>query len=153
MKVVVQKVSYAKCVVDNNITGKIDEGLLLFVGFKDTDTIKEIDYMVNKIIKLRIFKDELDKMNKNIFDVNGKILSISQFTLYGSVKKGNRPSFISALEPRLANEYYLLFNKKLRETGIDVSEGIFGSDMKISLLNDGPVTIILDTDEFNIDKA
>ena len=147
MRVVIQRVSHASCTVDGNITGKIEKGFLIFVGFKSTDTTDLFPKVIKKISGLRIFEDENGKMNKSLNDVNGSILSISQFTLYGSIAHGNRPSFTEALSFDKANEYYNIFVEELKKTGIYVENGIFGADMKIELLNDGPVTILLDSEE------
>lgn len=147
MKVVVQRVTDANCKVDGKITGQINTGYMLLVGFGLSDDKQVAEKMAEKISKLRIFEDEEGKINKSIFDVNGKILSISQFTLYADCKKGNRPSFTNALGGDKAVELYKYFNECLRKLNLEVQEGIFGADMKISLLNDGPVTIILDSEE------
>lgn len=144
MRVVVQRSLNAKCTVDGNITGQIDKGFMLLVGFTHTDTIDTIDKMVKKILNLRIFEDEFGKMNLNISQVNGSILSISQFTLYADPTSGNRPSFINAMKADLATNMYDIFNQKLRENGMNVQTGIFGAEMKIDFVNDGPVTIILE---------
>ena len=144
MRIVVQKVLESSVSVDGKVVGKSGRGLMLLVAFTQTDTEKEIDYMVNKVTNLRIFEDENDIMNLSVKDVGGEILSISQFTLYGDAKKGNRPSYIEALNGEEATKLYDLFNKKLNEV-IHTETGIFGADMKVSLLNDGPVTIIMDT--------
>lgn len=144
MRVVVQRSLNAKCTVDGNITGQIDKGFMLLVGFTHTDTIDTIDKMVKKILNLRIFEDEFGKMNLNISQVNGSILSISQFTLYADPSSGNRPSFINAMKADLATNMYDIFNQKLRENGMNVQTGIFGAEMKIDFVNDGPVTIILE---------
>lgn len=146
MRVVVQRVKYASCTVDNKITGKIDKGYMLLVGFNKEDKLENIDLLTKKIIGLRVFEDENGKMNKSIMDVNGNILSISQFTLYADSRHGNRPSFTDALEYDKASKYYDIFCDKLNEV-VHTEKGIFGADMKIELLNDGPVTIILDSDE------
>ena len=143
MKIVVQRVSEAKVEVDKEVIGKIDKGLMLLVSFTQTDTEKNIDWMINKVTNLRIFDDESGIMNKSVLDINGSILSISQFTLYGDANKGNRPSYINALNGDEAIKLYDLFNDKLRSQ-IKVETGIFGADMKISLTNDGPVTILLE---------
>ena len=143
MKVVVQRVKKASVTVDGKIVGKINNGLLLLVGFTHTDNIDSIDYLVNKVLNLRIFDDENGIMNKSILDVGGSILSISQFTLYADTKKGNRPSYINALNGEEAKKLYDLFNEELSKY-IKVSTGIFGSEMLVSLDNDGPVTIILE---------
>lgn len=146
MKVVVQRSIDASCKVNDNIVGKINKGYLLLVGFTLGDDEKIVDKMANKIINLRIFEDENDKMNLSLNDVNGDILSISQFTLYATLK-GRRPSFINALNYDDAKKLYKIFNDKLRSYNIKVEEGIFGADMKISFTNDGPVTIIIDSKE------
>ena len=143
MKVVVQRVSHAKCTVDNKITGEIKNGFMLLVGFTNGDNIDTINYMVKKIINLRIMDDENNVMNKSILDTGGSILSISQFTLYADTKKGNRPSYINALNNKEAKILYEKFNEELRKY-IKVEEGLFGADMEISLTNMGPVTIILE---------
>ncbi len=144
MKVVVQRVNEANVVVNEKTVGKIDKGLLLLVGFTEGDSLKEIDWMINKISNLRIFDDENSVMNLSVKNVKGQILSVSQFTLYADCKKGSRPSYIKALGGAQAKVLYDEFNKKLEETGINVETGIFGADMKVSLVNDGPVTIILE---------
>ena len=143
MRIVVQRVTNAKVDVDNKTVGKIDKGLMLLVSFTQTDTEKNIDWMINKVLNLRIFDDDCGIMNKSVMDVNGSILSISQFTLYGDANKGNRPSYINALNGEEAIKLYDLFNEKLRKS-IKVETGIFGADMKVSLTNDGPVTILLE---------
>ena len=147
MKAVIQRVSNASVEVDGEIVGKCDEGFLVLFGAAEGDTEAEAEILARKTANLRIFCDENDKMNLSILDIGGEILAISQFTLLADVKKGNRPSFINAMEPNSANELYKLYCNKLREFGVKhVGEGIFGADMKVSLLNDGPVTIIYDTD-------
>ncbi len=143
MRIVVQRVSEASCRVDGNITGQIEQGFLLLVGFGKNDTREIARKYAEKVSKLRIFSDENGKMNRSIFEVNGKILSISQFTLYGDAWKSNRPGFTEALSGPEAVGLYEYFNDVLREQGLTVETGIFGADMKISLVNDGPVTIIL----------
>ena len=144
MKVLVQRVLSSSVEVDNKIVGQINKGLMLLVGFTDSDIDKEIDYMVDKIINLRIFDDENGVMNKSLIDVNGSILSISQFTLYADTRKGRRPSYIKALSGDKAILLYDKFNNKLKEENIKVETGIFGADMKVSLINDGPITIMLE---------
>ena len=144
MKVLVQRVLSSSVEVDNKIVGQINKGLMLLVGFTDSDTDKEIDYMVDKIINLRIFDDENGVMNKSLIDVNGSILSISQFTLYADTRKGRRPSYIKALSGDKAILLYDKFNNKLKEENIKVETGIFGADMKVSLIKDGPITIMLE---------
>ena len=144
MRVVVQRCDAAKVTVDNKIVGKIDNGMMILVGFTDSDTSKEIDYMVNKIINLRIFDDENGVMNKSLLDTNGSILSISQFTLYGDASKGNRPSYIKALSGDKATIFYDEFNQKLKAKNVHVETGIFGAEMKVTFTNDGPITILLE---------
>lgn len=144
MKVLVQRVISSEVKVDGKIVGQSGPGLLLFVGFTETDTSKEIDYMVDKVINLRIFDDETGVMNRSLLDINGSILSISQFTLYADASKGRRPSYIKALNGKKATLLYDEFNNKLKNTGIPTETGIFGADMKVSLTNDGPVTIMLE---------
>ncbi len=149
MRVVVQRSKEASCTVDGKITGKIDHGLVLLVGFTEGDNKDIIDYMVKKIINLRIFDDENGVMNKSIDLENDQILSISQFTLYADATKGNRPSYVKALNSKYATMLYDCFNKELSNY-IKVETGIFGADMKINLLNDGPVTIILEKENSNV---
>lgn len=144
MKVLVQRVLSSKVEVDGKIVGQSGHGLLLFVGFTDTDTSKEIDYMIDKIINLRIFDDENGVMNKSIQDINGSILSISQFTLYADTSKGRRPSYIKALNGEKAVILYDEFNNKLKNSKVPTETGIFGADMKVSLINDGPITIMIE---------
>lgn len=144
MKVVVQRSLDSSVSVDKKVVGSIKSGLVLFVGFTHNDTLEDIKYCINKIINLRIFDDELGNMNKSIKDVNGEILSISQFTLYGDTKKGNRPSFIEAMKYDKASDMYDLFNEELKKY-IKVETGIFGADMKVNITNDGPVTIIIES--------
>lgn len=143
MKVVCMRSLDSKVSVDNKVVGKIDKGIVLLVGFTDGDTVNEIDYIVKKIVNLRIFDDENGVMNKSILDTNGSILSISQFTLYADTKKGNRPSYINAMKGEDAIKLYDLFNQKLKEY-VNVETGIFGADMLVDIKNDGPVTIILE---------
>ena len=144
MKVVLQRVSHATCTVDDKVTGQIEKGYMLLVGYTHSDTKLENQKMAKKIANLRIFEDENGKMNLNIFQVGGKILSISQFTLYANTNEGNRPSFVNAMKPDLANALYQDFNEELRALGLEVYEGVFGAHMEIDLLNDGPVTITLE---------
>ena len=152
MKVVIQRSKNASVEVDNKVVGKIDKGLVILVGFTESDNENFIDKMVNKVINLRIFDDENGVMNKSLLDGNGDILSISQFTLYADTKKGRRPSYIKALRGEESTILYDIWNNKLNEAGINVETGIFGADMKVSLINDGPVTIIIDSEEFNWKK-
>ena len=144
MKVVVQRAKNAKVKVNNEVVGAIDKGLVLLVGFTEGDSVTEIDWMINKVINLRIFDDDNGVMNKSLLDVGGSILSISQFTLYADSRKGRRPSYVNALSGNKATILYDEFNNKLRNKGINVETGTFGADMKVSLINDGPVTIILE---------
>ena len=143
MKVIVQRVKEASCKVNDKITGQIKSGYLLLVGFTHTDNETNVNEMVKKIINLRIMDDENHVMNKSILDKKGSILSISQFTLYADTKKGNRPSYINAMNGEDAIKLNQLFNNELKKH-LHVEEGIFGADMQISLINDGPVTIILE---------
>ena len=144
MKLVVQRVKNASVDVDGKIVGAIDKGFLVLLGVTHTDTKETADYLVKKLCNLRVFEDENNKMNFNIKDVNGKLLIVSQFTLYADCTGGNRPSFVNAGKPDMANELYEYFCYKCKDNGIEVQKGIFGADMKVSLLNDGPVTIILE---------
>lgn len=144
MRIVVQRCTHAKVTVNNNIVGKIDKGLMLLVGFTDTDTSKEIDYMVDKVLNLRIFDDEQGIMNKSLLDVSGSILSVSQFTLYGDASKGRRPSYIKALSGDKAIKLYDEFNQKIKDKNVHLEKGIFGAEMQVELVNDGPITILLE---------
>ena len=144
MKVVIQRCSNASCKVDGKITGKIDEGLMILVGFCEDDNTETLKYMAKKIVNLRIFPDENNIMNKSVLDIGGSILSISQFTLYADTKKGNRPSYINSMSGSEAIKLYDLFNEKLRKY-INVSTGVFGADMKVNIINDGPTTILLES--------
>ena len=146
MRVVLQRVSSASVTVDDQELGAIGQGYMLLVAIQDADTEAELDYLVRKITGLRVFEDEAGKMNLSIQDVGGSILSISQFTLYADTRRGNRPSFTDAGAPAYAEKMYDQFNAKLAATGLTVATGEFGADMKVSLVNDGPVTIIFDTD-------
>lgn len=144
MKIVVQRVKNASVEIDGKIKGKIDNGLLVLLGVTHGDTKEQADYLVRKLLNLRIFKDENNKMNLSVKDIKGKVLIVSQFTLYANTSEGNRPSFIEAAKPEIANELYKYFKEKCIETGIEVQSGEFGADMQVSLLNDGPVTIIIE---------
>ncbi len=146
MRLVVQRVTEASVKVDNKIVGQINQGFLVLLGIKNTDTKKEADYLVRKLINLRIFSDENDKMNLALKDVSGELLIISQFTLYGDCKKsGNRPSFTDSAKPDIAIPLYEYFVAECKKQIPVVRTGIFGANMKVSLLNDGPVTIIIDS--------
>lgn len=146
MRVVLQRSKASKVTIDGKVNGKIDKGYVALVGFTDGDNTEIVDKMIKKIVNLRVFEDENEKMNLSIQDVGGSILSISQFTLYADAKKGNRPSFINAMNPEEASKLYDIFNQKLNEI-LHVETGIFGADMKVEIYNDGPVTIVLDSDE------
>lgn len=144
MKIIAQRSRNSSVSVDGKIVGKIDSGLVLLVGFTFEDSAKDIDYMIDKIINLRIFDDENGVMNKSLIDTNGSILSISQFTLYADTKKGRRPSYANALKSEEAKILYDLFNEKLKEK-VKVETGIFGSEMILNITNDGPVTIVMES--------
>lgn len=146
MRVVLQRVSSASVTVDDQELGAIAQGYMLLVAIQDADTEAELDYLVRKITGLRVFEDKAGKVNLSIQDVGGSILSISQFTLYADTRRGNLPSFTDAGAPAYAEKMYDQFNTKLAATGLTVATGEFGADMKVSLVNDGPVTIIFDTD-------
>ena len=143
MRILVQRCDNASVKVDNKIVGSIDKGMMILVGFTQTDTSEIIDYMVDKVLNLRIYDDEAGVMNKSILDVGGSILSVSQFTLYADTKKGRRPSYVNALNGEKSILLYDEFNEKLRKH-IHVETGIFGAEMKVELINDGPVTIMLE---------
>jgi len=146
MRIVIQRVSQASVTVDEKIEGKINTGFLILLGIEDQDSIEDIDWLVNKICKLRIFSDAEDKMNLSIQDVQGDFLVISQFTLFASTKKGNRPSYLRSAKPDIAIPLYEAFLEKLKlVSGRKVEKGIFGADMKVALINDGPVTIVMDS--------
>ncbi len=150
MRFIIQRVTQASCTVDNQITGKIDNGLCVFIGVSDTDNTKIADKMMSKLINMRIFSDSDGKTNLSLKDVNGQLLLISQFTLYANCRKGNRPSFTDAGNPELANNLYEYCIKQAKQSVDVVQTGIFGSDMQIALNNDGPFTIILDSDDLAI---
>lgn len=145
MRAVVQRVKNASVCVDNSIVGNISAGLLVFLGVGEDDNESDISYLVDKIIGLRIFQDDNDKMNLSVLDISGEILIISQFTLYGDVRKGKRPSFSKSAHPDVGKALYEEFINRAKTTGIKVETGIFGADMAVELLNDGPVTILLDS--------
>ena len=144
MKVVIQRVKKSNVKINNKIYNSINEGLMILVGFTEGDNSNDIDYIVKKIINLRIFDDQDGIMNKSILDIGGEILSISQFTLFADTKKGNRPSYIKALKSDYSIKLYDEFNSKLNEY-VNTKTGIFGADMKVELINDGPITIIIDS--------
>lgn len=145
MRAVVQRVKRASISADGNLINKIDKGLLVFLGVEDGDGEEDLNYLVNKVCGLRIFEDTDEKMNLSLKDIDGKLLVISQFTLLGDVRKGRRPSFSSAASPEIGEEYYEKFLEKCRLENIETKSGVFGADMDIDLLNDGPVTILLDS--------
>ena len=145
MRVVIQRSLDSKVLVDGKVTGSIDKGLVVLVGFTHDDNIEDIDYIVKKIINLRIFDDEKGVMNLSIKDTFKNILSISQFTLYADTSKGNSPSYVNAMKSSDASKLYELFNERLKNNGINVQTGIFGADMDVHIRNDGPVTIIIDS--------
>ena len=144
MKLVIQRVKEAKVDVNGKTVGKIDKGFLILVGITHSDTKENADYLVKKVSNLRVFEDENGKMNLSIKDIMGQLLVVSQFTLYADCNNGNRPSFTNAAKPEIANELYEYFCNKCEENGLEVQKGIFGADMKVGLINDGPVTIILE---------
>ncbi|MFT9848424.1 D-aminoacyl-tRNA deacylase [Aneurinibacillus sp. REN35] len=145
MRVVVQRSKQASVTVSSQITGSIDSGLVLLVGITHGDTKDDAEYVAEKIANLRIFEDESGKMNHSVVDVGGSILSVSQFTLYGDTRKGRRPSFVDAARPEQAEPLYDFFNEKLRERGLTVATGVFGAMMDVALVNDGPVTLIVES--------
>ena len=144
MKLVIQRVKNAQVEVDSKIVGKIEKGFLVLLGVTHGDTKEQADYLVKKLCNLRVFKDQNDKMNLALKDIGGELLIVSQFTLYADCTSGNRPSFTNAAKPEYANEFYNYFCDKCAANNIKVEKGIFGADMKVSLLNDGPVTIIME---------
>lgn len=144
MKLIVQRVKQASVEVDREIVGSIERGYLVFIGITHTDTKEVVDYLVEKLCNLRVFEDEKGKMNLSLKDIGGKLLIVSQFTLYANCIHGNRPSFTGAAKPDMANELYEYFCDKCKEKQIEVQKGIFGADMKVNIINDGPVTIILE---------
>lgn len=146
MKVVIQRSKQASVIVEGNVTGAIDKGYVLLVGITHTDTAEDIAYCAKKVAELRLWEDDEGKMNRSILEVGGDILSVSQFTLYGETKKGRRPSFTGAARPEQAKPMWDAFNEALREFGLRVETGIFGAMMDVALINDGPVTIIIDSD-------
>lgn len=145
MRAVVQRVSKANVVVEGEVVGSIDKGLLVFLGVGEEDNKNDLEYLVDKVLGLRIFQDENDKMNLSLLDVKGELLVISQFTLYGDVRKGKRPSFTESAHPDIANGLYEEFISSAKDAGVKVEKGVFGAHMDVSLINDGPVTIMLDS--------
>lgn len=146
MRLVIQRVKHAEVTVNEQIVGKINQGFLVLFGVKATDTQKDADYLVRKLINLRVFEDENGKMNLPLKSVNGELLIVSQFTLYGNCKEGNRPSFIDSAKPDIAIPLYEYFIAECKKQIPIVETGVFGADMKVNLLNDGPVTIIIDSE-------
>jgi D-tyrosyl-tRNA(Tyr) deacylase len=144
MKIVIQRVSRASVTVDNEVTGSIEKGLVLLVGIHESDSKEEADWCCRKIPKLRIFEDDDGKMNHSVKDIEGGILVVSQFTLYGDARKGNRPSFIEAARPEKAEPLYHYMIEKLKESGVNVESGVFGAMMDVDFVNNGPVTLILE---------
>ncbi|WP_407370609.1 D-aminoacyl-tRNA deacylase [Carnobacterium sp.] len=145
MRVIIQRTKEASVSIEESVVGEITHGFVLLVGIEEEDQQEDIEYLVRKISNMRIFEDTQGKMNLSIEDVGGEILSISQFTLHADTKKGNRPSFIKAAKPDTAIPVYDAFNAQLRASGLTVQTGVFGADMQVSLVNDGPVTIIIDS--------
>lgn len=145
MRVVIQRVKNASVEIDGNVNGKINTGFLVLLGIASTDTKQDVDYLVKKVVNLRVFSDENDKMNLSLKNVNGELLVISQFTLYGNCREGNRPSFIEAAKPDVAVPLYEYFVEECKKQISVIKTGVFGADMKVSLLNDGPVTIIIES--------
>lgn len=150
MKAIVQRASHGQVTVDKKIVGKIGNGFVVLLGVTHEDDERDIEAIVQKLIHLRIFEDEDGKMNRSLLDVNGSILSISQFTLYGDIRKGRRPSFVKAAAPEFANKLYESFNQSLRDEGVHVETGVFGAMMQVELNNDGPVTIIIESKDGKI---
>ncbi|WP_454060017.1 D-aminoacyl-tRNA deacylase [Elizabethkingia ursingii] len=145
MKVVIQRVSESEVVVENQSVGKIGKGFMLLIGIDENDEKQDADWLVQKILNLRVFGDEEDKLNLSILDIKGELLCISQFTLVADYKKGNRPSFIKAAKPDKAIPLFEYFKEEMAKSGLKTESGIFGADMKVSLINDGPVTIVMDS--------
>lgn len=145
MKVVIQRVSEASVKVDGIVVGEINKGFMLLIGIDENDEKTDADWLVQKILNLRVFSDENDKLNLSIKDINGEILCISQFTLIADYKKGNRPSFIKAAKPDKAIPLFEYFKEELSKSDLRIESGIFGADMKVSLINDGPITIVMDS--------
>ena len=145
MRVVVQRVSQASVKVDGKLTGKIGRGLMLLIGIAKEDELKDIDFIADKCVNLRIFEDENGKMNRSLLEIGGEILAVSQFTLLGNTRKGRRPSFIEAAGPEKGEEFYNLFIEKLQSYNIKIETGIFGAMMDVELINYGPVTLLIES--------
>lgn len=147
MRAVIQRVTEGSVTVNGTTTGQIDNGLVVLLGVTHEDTEKDLKFMADKVSNLRIFEDDQGKMNLSVKDVGGKVLSVSQFTLYGDCRKGRRPNFMQAAKPDFANDMYEQFNELIREQGVEVETGVFQEYMQVSIMNDGPVTLILDSKE------
>lgn len=145
MRAVVQRISQGKVVVEDQVTGAIDKGLLVFLGVTNEDNIQDVKYMAEKIVNLRIFEDDNEKMNLSVIDVEGKILAVSQFTLLGDCRKGRRPNFTEAARPEMADELYKSFIEECKKLGVNVETGVFQAHMMVHSINDGPVTILIDS--------
>lgn len=145
MRAVIQRVSHSNVIVDEQVTGEIKNGFLVLLGVEEGDTEKDLTYMVEKIINLRVFEDENDKLNLSLLDIKGEMLVVSQFTLLGDCRKGRRPNFMNAAKPEKANELYGAFVEKCRVYGIKVETGVFQAHMQVNLCNDGPVTMLIDS--------
>ncbi|MDQ0231518.1 D-aminoacyl-tRNA deacylase [Metabacillus malikii] len=145
MKIVIQRAENAKVIVNEEVVGKIEQGVMVLVGITHDDTVADADYLADKVANLRIFEDEAGKMNLSLLDIQGQVLSVSQFTLYGDCRKGRRPNFMNAAKPDIANELYETFNQKLRDRGVHVETGSFGAMMNVQFTNVGPVTLILES--------
>ncbi|MBU5677829.1 D-tyrosyl-tRNA(Tyr) deacylase [Alkaliphilus sp. MSJ-5] len=145
MRAVVQRISQGKVVVEDQVTGAIDKGLLVFLGVTNEDNIQDVKYMAEKIVNLRIFEDDNEKMNLSVIDVEGKILAVSQFTLLGDCRKGRRPNFTEAARPEMADELYKSFIEECQKLGVNVETGVFQAHMMVHSINDGPVTILIDS--------
>ncbi len=145
MRIVIQRVSKASVSIDEEVVGQIARGFMVLVGVEEADSQEDVDYLVRKTANMRIFEDEEGKMNISLKDVGGQVLSISQFTLHANTKKGNRPSFVDAARPDHSLPLYEAYNEGLRQEGLTVETGEFGADMQVSLINDGPVTIVIDS--------
>lgn len=147
MRAVVQRVTSGSVAVDEKVVGSINKGFVVLLGISETDTTDDVDYMADKIVNLRIFEDEDEKMNLSLMDIKGELLVISQFTLYGDCRKGRRPNFMGAAKPEKAKELYEVFVNRCREMGVKTETGVFQAYMKVNILNDGPVTVIVDSNK------